>query len=103
MSFTYDDRLGISVPVLETEWENLHYDTQAAILEQWESIRGNIPDRIRELEQSINQLQHQLNNEEHFEKSCELNSMISELASTINDLWIWYRTGEEVGVKKIHS
>ncbi len=50
-----------------------------------------IPDRIKELEHYINAKQHHLNNEEDFEISCKLNSEIADLASIINDLWLWYR------------
>ncbi|MBU9721125.1 MULTISPECIES: hypothetical protein [Bacillaceae] len=102
MHFTFDERLGIPVPFFENDWEDLQPDTQFAIMEKWENIRGDIPDRIKELESDINRLQYQLYNEDHFDKSCELNAEIAELASAINDLWIWYRSGEEVEVKKIH-
>ena len=37
-----------------------------------------------------------------FIRSCELNSEIGELASIINDLWIWDRTNEEIS-KKVHG
>lgn len=99
MIFQYDARLGISVPQLQTDWENMDTKTQASILYQWERIRGNIPDRIKELEQMIYQLQNDLYEEDDFEKSCEINDKISELASIINDLWIWYRTEEQISEK----
>ncbi|MFA9558740.1 ABC transporter C-terminal domain-containing protein [Evansella sp. AB-rgal1] len=102
ITFTYDSRLGISVPQLETEWNYLNPQTQTAIFDKWEEIRGDIPDRIKDLEQEINELQQQLYEEDEFQKSCELNSSIAELASIINDLWIWYRSGEGVEVK-VHS
>ncbi|MDQ0255028.1 DNA repair exonuclease SbcCD ATPase subunit [Evansella vedderi] len=100
--FNYNSRLGISVPELDVEWEYLSPETQAHILEKWEEIRGDIPDRIKELEVKINYLQEQLNEEDEFYQSCKINSQIAELASIINDLWIWYRTGEHVEVK-VHS
>ncbi|SDZ54830.1 hypothetical protein SAMN05421736_116125 [Evansella caseinilytica] len=99
VTFLYDDRLGISVPYMLKEWEELSPETRESTLETWEGIRGVIPDRIKELEKEISLLQRYLNEEDEFEKSCMINSEISELASIINDLWIWYRSGEEVQVK----
>ena len=69
---------------------------QHAILLKWEQVRGKIPDRIKELEHYINTKQHYLNNED-FEVSCKLNSEIADLASIINDLWLWYRLTQNVG------
>ncbi|MBM7644813.1 gas vesicle protein [Scopulibacillus daqui] len=90
--FVYDKRLGIQIPVLEKTWEEYHQETQEQIISDWEKIRGKIPDRIKQLEGEIAEKQNQLSQEENFEKSCRLNSKIADLASTINDLWIWYRT-----------
>ena len=73
---------------------------QHAILLRWEQVRGKIPDRIKELEHSINAKQHHLNNEEDFEISCKLNSEIADLASIINDLWLWYRLTQNVSEGK---
>ncbi len=78
---------------------NIAIETQHDILFQWEQVRGAIPDRIFELEDKINQKQAQLSNESDFPRSCELNSEIAELASIINDLWIWYRTNQSVSTK----
>lgn len=63
-----------------------------------EDTRG-IPDRISELETQINRRQDQLADEENFELSCKLNSEIADLASIINDLWLWYRANQEIGGK----
>ena len=73
---------------------------QHAILLKWEQVRGKIPDRIKELEHYINTKQHYLNNEEDFEVSCKLNSEIADLASIINDLWLWYRLTQNVSEGK---
>ena len=94
--FCFDERLGIHVPDLEFDWEEYHLDTQQTILFHWELIRGSIPDRIANLENTINLKQAQLQDENDFPRSCELNREIAELASVINDLWIWYRTHETV-------
>lgn len=99
--FYFDDRLGIMLPVLDFELDHLHRDTQHSILFQWEQIRGSIPDRIADLEQNINQKQALLQEESNFLVSCHLNEEIAELASVINDLWIWYRTNESAAVDKI--
>ncbi|WP_257346589.1 hypothetical protein [Pseudalkalibacillus decolorationis] len=101
-SFVYDQRLGIKLPEFDDIWENQSKYTQEAILSEWENIRGMIPDRIKDLEIEINQKQEQLNIEENFELSCRLNSDIAELASIINDLWIWYRTQNHVSMKVHH-
>ncbi|MFC5712781.1 hypothetical protein ACFPU1_08305 [Thalassorhabdus alkalitolerans] len=94
--FIHDQRLGISLPQLETEWENYSPACQDVILEKWEEIRGKIPERIQEIENTINKKQAMLDKEEDFETSCRLNLEIAELASLINDLWIWYRTTQHI-------
>ncbi len=98
-SFEFDGRLGIEIPELQKDWGKYDKKTQEEILTKWENIRGNIPDRVRELEQEINRKQSLLNNENDFKKSCELNREIAELASTINDLWLWFRSHSEVSAK----
>lgn len=100
--FSFDQRLGISIPNLETEWARYSDETQHAILFHWEQIRGSIPDRIADLEKMINQKQAQLSDESNFKTSCKLNSDIAELASIINDLWLWYRANQTVS-EKMHQ
>lgn len=97
--FSFDHRLGISLPVLTAEWELYTMETQYAILYYWEKIRGRIPDRIAEIENRINQKQDQLSDESDFPLSCKLNTEIAELASIINDLWIWYRGNQTISTK----
>jgi hypothetical protein len=94
--FQRDDRLGISIPVLTREWTEYPLEEQQLIMHKWETERGAIPDRIQELERSINEKQTALNNEDSFSASCQLNTDISELASIINDLWLWFRTVPDV-------
>lgn len=101
--FTYDEHLGIEIPDLQEEWEEIPTAVQHAILLKWEQIRGKIPDRIKELEHIINTKQHKLNNEENFELSCKLNTEIADLASIINDLWLWYRLTQNVSEGKAHQ
>ncbi|WLR50215.1 hypothetical protein LC040_13140 [Bacillus tianshenii] len=100
--FIYDERLGIELPMLEEEWSAYTEQTQQTILSHWEKVRGKIPDRIADIEVIINRKQAALNIEEDFDTSCRLNSEISDLASVINDLWIWYRTNEDV-TEKVHA
>lgn len=98
-NFKYDERLGISIPKLEKSWDDYSIDEQQDIIVTWEKIRGRIPDRISELEGIINYKQAELNDENDFPRSCLLNSEISDLASVINDLWLWYRTNQDVTTK----
>jgi hypothetical protein len=100
--FSFDMRLGICLPNLEIEWEEHSEETQQKILLQWEQIRGHIPDRIIEIEEIINQKQAELSDENDFPRSCLLNSEIAELASIINDLWIWYRANQTLSTKAHH-
>jgi len=101
--FIYDERLGIHVPSLYNDWEQYNDEIQSKILTDWEDIRGKIPDRIFDLEQLINAKQAKLNNEENFQVSCQLNSEIAELASIINDLWLWFRSSESITIGKAHQ
>ncbi|RFU65998.1 hypothetical protein [Peribacillus glennii] len=97
--FLFNARLGIDVPALNKEWDKYSNAEQQEILLKWEKIRGAIPDRIKELEKSIDMKQAMLSDESDFSISCRLNSEIADLASTINDLWLWYRTNEDISNK----
>ncbi|MFZ3590686.1 hypothetical protein ACOI1C_15895 [Bacillus sp. DJP31] len=99
--FIVDERLRIPLPNLTMPWDDYTEEIQQEILVQWETIRGRIPDRIAELEAEINSKLHDLGEENNFPRSCELNSDISELASIINDLWLYYRMNQNVS-EKIH-
>lgn len=101
--FTYDPRLKINLPHLSKEWDMYSVLIQNSILTEWEKIRGGIPDRIAELEHEINIKQNALYHEENFKRSCQLNEEISDLASIINDLWIWFRMTQNVSAAKIHA
>lgn len=93
--FVYDERLGIHIPELAREWEEYREAERADMLDQWEQIRGRIPDRIMQLERVIVAKQERLDREEDFAVSCRLNTDIAELASAINDLHIWFRINQE--------
>ncbi|QGQ47516.1 hypothetical protein [Metabacillus sediminilitoris] len=101
--FSYDPRLKIRLPLLKKDWEMYSISFQNSILAEWEQIRGSIPDRIKELEEEINKKQAVLNQEENFTHSCILNEEIANLASIINDLWIWFRMTQDITSAKSHS
>ncbi|SDR98318.1 hypothetical protein SAMN05444162_0481 [Paenibacillaceae bacterium GAS479] len=100
--FRTDDRLGIPLPILDREWEQYDVTEQMGIVEQWELIRGRIPDVIFALEREIILNQGMLDEEDDFVRSCKLNSDIAELASRINELHIWYRVNQEIEQRR-HS
>nr|WP_255298370.1 hypothetical protein [Brevibacillus dissolubilis] len=100
--FTLDERLGIRIPLLHHEWEEYTGEERSAILLEWEEIRARIPDRIIALEKVINHRQAALYEEEDFIRSCELNQEIAELASTINDLNIWFRVEQDYDTRAHH-
>ena len=100
--FYHNNRLGIELPIINDEWASLSDDLQQSILLHWEKVRGMIPDRIINLEKVINTKQAQLSIEVDFELSCQLNSEIADLASTINDLWLWFRTDQDIS-EKVHQ
>jgi hypothetical protein len=89
--FSYNSRLGIHLPRASKDWPSYSPEEQEIILLEWERVRGMIPDRIQEIEEEIERLQAKLAQEDNFDRSCMINGEISERASEINDLWIWYR------------
>lgn len=101
--FKREERLGILLPILYLEWEEYAPVERTDILFKWEEIRSRIPDRVIALEAVINQKQAQLYQEDNFERSCDLNSEIAELASTINDLNIWFRIQQDFEPTEIHG
>jgi hypothetical protein len=100
--FSFDERLGIFLPDLTNEWDKYSKETQQDILFHWEQIRGSIPDRIADLENDINYKQAQLSDESDFKRSCQLNTEIADLASIINDLWLWFRANQSLSAKSHH-
>ncbi|MFX3633809.1 MAG: hypothetical protein ACE3L7_25995 [Candidatus Pristimantibacillus sp.] len=100
--FQWNERLQISLPIMEVEWEQYDDAEQSDIVERWELIRGSIPDRVMEFEWIINMRQDQLFEEDSFEESCRINSEIADYASRINDLHIWYRMNQELESRR-HS
>jgi hypothetical protein len=72
--FVYNGRLGIPIPELIEDWESYPIHIREQIVDEWEQIRGRIPERIFELEKIINIKQNLLNFEENFPLACQLNS-----------------------------
>lgn len=101
-TFVQDERLGIPLPHLDKEWEDYSDQERSDILLRWEEIRGTIPDQIKRLEKIIIRKQNQLNVEDNFKLSCELNSEIAELAATINELHLWFRANQDVSASAAH-
>lgn len=101
--FIFNERLQIALPHLHLKWDQYSEEERAEILKQWEDIRGRIPDQIKEFEAIINMKQDKLNKEDNFIQSCHLNTQISEVASKINDLHLWYRLNQEISTDKSHQ
>ncbi|MHA6483654.1 hypothetical protein ACX1C1_17335 [Paenibacillus sp. strain BS8-2] len=94
--FLWNDRLHLHIPVITQDWEHFSLEQRTEIIGRWELIRGSIPERIKEFEVIINRIQSELDEEENFERCCELTYEIADFASRINDLQIWYRNDQDV-------
>lgn len=101
-TFIIDDRLGIPLPQLDLEWDEYSDLERAQILLRWEEIRGTIPDHVKRLERIIIHKQSQLDVEDNFKLSCQLNSEIAELAATINELHLWFRVNQDITPSAAH-
>lgn len=100
--FRYDERLGIRLPDLDENWEDLDPEERHRMILEWEQIRARIPDRIMELEKEIYQRQELIGKEEDWDKICRLYGEIYSIASTINDLQIWSRVEQDFEAER-HS
>jgi hypothetical protein len=94
--FAWNERLGIAVPALNRDWEQMSRSEQTSVLAVWETIRGTIPDHVKRFEEQITVKQDKLFDEDDFAVSCRLNADIAELASRINSLHIWFRTQQDL-------
>ncbi len=95
--FKFDEKLGINIPIFEKEWEEFSVQEQLKIIQVWEKERASIPDRIKELEKKIDQLQ-ELMYEIEFNEFIKIHEEIVDMASAINSLNIWYRTEGELTI-----
>lgn len=102
-TFEYNERLGIDIPIFYTKWEHFSQDEQYQIIYRWETVRAQIPDRIKELEKMIHKRELQLQIEDDFSSFCQLSREISDLASRVIDLNLWFRTQEEATMGKAHN
>lgn len=100
--FVYDERLDIHVPSLDRPFEAYDIQERLDMIENWESIRGRIPTKVMALERLIERKLSEMGNENNFEKSCQINGEIAELASQIHDLQIWYRISQDEPTEKTH-
>lgn len=94
--FVYHEKMGIEIPKVYVEWEELTVNERENLIDRWETIRGHIPDRILALDSEVEKLQSRVYQEEDWEEVCRLFDQISSFASTINELNIWYRKQQEV-------
>lgn len=99
--FIYDERLGISIPDLNLEWDEYTKGEQQQILVNWENIREASRTASRNWNPPLTESSFGSPTSD-FAKSCQLNSEIAELASIINDLWLWYRANQGV-TEKMHN
>lgn len=99
-NFRYDERLGISLPSLNKPWEEHSLAEQADILKEWEAHRSDIPTRVKELEKIIEHKQDSLSHEDDFQRSCQFNDEIVDLANTIHELNIWFGIQQDTKQRK---
>lgn len=93
--FEYDERLGIRLPYMEVEWEELSAEERHDMILEWERIKARIPDRIMDIEREIDKKQERASQEEDWDTVCKLYEQIYALASVINDLHIWARVNQD--------
>ncbi|BCJ86800.1 hypothetical protein [Effusibacillus dendaii] len=93
--FALNERLGIELPYLHTDWEELSHEERHDMILRWEKIKAHIPDRIMEVEKQIEQRQLQVAQEEDWDTVCRLYEEIYTFASIINDLHIWARVNQD--------
>lgn len=89
--FVYDERLGIQIPVQHREWHEFSRAEQEAMIEQWEMLRSRIPDRVKQLEEVIEDRQLKIAVEDDWDRVVELYEDVFLMASVINDLNNWMR------------
>lgn len=93
--FVFNKKLGIRIPHLTKEWDEYSLEEQKDIIHQWENERAKIPDRVKEIENEIEELQDLMFKIE-FDEYVKVHKEIVEMSSAINDLNIWYRTEGEL-------
>lgn len=90
--FVYDEEIGIEKPILYVPLERLSQSDRSILFHKIEQISGQIPERIRELEEQYEQMynaytQQEPANDEQFYDNMEA---INALSRKIGELNIWY-------------
>lgn len=90
--FIYDPEIGIEKPILYVPMEKLSKDDRSTLHHKMEQISGQIPERIRELERTYQEMYHQYTskepkNDQEFYSNME---QINALSRKIGELNIWY-------------
>jgi hypothetical protein len=111
--FVYNERLGIQIPVQHREWQEYSRAEQEAMIEQWEMLRARIPDRVKQLEEVIEDRQLKIAVEEDWDRVVALYEDVFAMASIINDLNNWMRVetytspdgedGDDLGIAEEHT
>ncbi|KEO83921.1 hypothetical protein [Tumebacillus flagellatus] len=89
--FQFDERLGIQIPVQHHDWDEYTREEQEDVIHRWEAIRSRIPDRIKALEEIIEDRQLKISVEEDWDVVIALYEDVFTIASVINDLNNWMR------------
>lgn len=89
--FSLDERLGIALPNFTVPYEEMSPDRQAAVIEQWETIRARIPDQIQYFENEIQDRLTRIHETEDWDQIVAYFHDISDIASRIAELNTWSR------------
>ncbi len=90
--FVYDDEIGIEKPILHVPLEKLSKEEQSSLHHKMEQISGQIPERIRELERTYEEMykkytdQDPKNDQQFYENMEQINA----ISRRIGELNIWY-------------
>jgi len=88
--FVYNEEIGIETPILHIPYEQLSKEELDALHHKMEKVSGQIPERIRELEQKYKELYKQFTEQESDSQFYEGMNRINELSRKIGELNIWY-------------
>ena len=89
--FRHNDRLSIPLPAFPQPFEEMAPTDQESVIAVWEAIRARIPDRIQELEQTIQTHLESISETEDWERIISWFDEISDIASRIAELNTWRR------------
>lgn len=89
--FQHDERLSIPLPSFPQPFEEMAPTDQEVVIATWESIRARIPDRIQELEETIQGHLESISETEDWDQIIAWFDEISDMASRIAELNTWKR------------